>query len=82
MAANQATLSDEQRKRLNLMRYGMMVIPVVAWGIAFSYPFLIVNAFNQDWISTVLIPSLVVAAVTGVICVAVFWAYKRFVLKI
>lgn len=82
MAANQATLSDEQRKRLNLMRYGMMVIPVVAWVIAFSYPFLIVNAFNQDWISTVLIPSLVVAAVTGVICVAVFWAYKRFVLKI
>ncbi len=82
MAANQATLSDEQRKRLNLMRYGMMVIPVVAWVIAFSYPFLIVNAFNQDWISTVLIPSLVVAAVTGVICFAVFWAYKRFVLKI
>ena len=36
----------------------------------------------QDWVSAALIPSLIVAAVTGVICFAVFWAYKRFVLKI
>ncbi|MBI4673754.1 MAG: hypothetical protein HY741_19070 [Chloroflexi bacterium] len=76
------TVSDAQRKRLNLLRYGMMVIPVVAWVVAFSYPFLLANAFGQDGIATALISSLVIAVVTGVICFAVYWAYKRFVLKI
>ena len=83
MSVTQAnTMTDDQRKRLNLFRYGMMVIPVVAWVVAFAYPFLFANAFNQDWITTALIPSLIVAAVTGVICYVVYWAYKRFVLKV
>ncbi len=80
--AETKTLSPEQTKRLNLFRYGMMVIPVVAWVIAFAYPFLVLNAFNQDWLMAALIPSLIVAAITGVVCYAAFWAYKRFVLKV
>lgn len=82
MAAAQTTMTAEQRKRLNLFRYGMMVIPVVAWVVAFAYPFLFANAFNQNWISAALIPSLIIAAVVGVICFAVYWAYKKFVLKV
>ncbi len=77
----QSATTDPNQRKLNMVRYGMMVIPVVAWVVAFAYPFLVSNAFQQDWISAALIPSLIIAVVVGVICFAVFWAYKRFVLK-
>lgn len=81
MASN-SNLTEAQRKQLNIMRYAMMVIPVVAWVVAFAPVFLVSNAFAQNWIGDALIPSLIIAVVVGVICFGVFWAYKRFVLKI
>lgn len=75
-------VTDDQRKRLNLFRYGMMVIPVVAWLVAFAPVFLVSNGMGQNWISDALIPSLIVAVVVGVICFLIFQGYKRMVLKI
>lgn len=74
-------MQDTEKRRMNVLRFGLMVIPPVAWAVAFAYPFLIANAFGQDWIGLALIPSLVVAVVVGIVCAAVWFAYKRLVFK-
>jgi hypothetical protein len=73
--------TDPKLRKLNLVRYGLMVIPVVAWMIAFAPIFLASNGLRQNWVSDALIPSLIIAAVVGVICAAVYYGYKRFVLS-
>jgi len=78
----QSATTDPKVRRLNLVRYGLMVIPIVAWMVAFAPPFLFSKGVGMDWISDALIPSLVTAAVVGVVCALVYFAYKRFVLKI
>ncbi len=72
---------DPKVRRLNLMRYGLMVIPVVAWAVSFAYLFLVSNAFSQNWIGDAMIPSLTIAVIVGVVCAAVYYGYKRFVLN-
>jgi hypothetical protein len=78
-------MADDKRKRLNVFRYGMMVIPVVAWVITFSYLFLLSNFFAPNTMDA-LVPSMIwslgVVAVVGVVCFAAYWAYKRFVLQV
>ena len=81
MASN-SSLTEAQRKQMNLLRYALMVIPVVAWVVYFAPIFLVSNAFAQNWFMDALVPSLIVAVVVGVICFGIFWAYKRYVLKI
>ncbi len=74
--------TDPKVRRLNLVRYGLMVIPIVAWMIAFAPVFLASNGMGQNWISDALIPSLITAAIVAVICAAVYYGYKRFVLNL
>lgn len=81
MASN-SSLTEAQRKQMNIVRYALMVIPVVAWVVAFAPVFLVSNAFGQNWIADALIPSLIDAIIVGIICFGIYWAYKRFVLKI
>lgn len=76
MASN-PSLTETQRKQLNLTRYGLMVVPIVAWVVAFAMLFSVRNDFGDA-----LVPSLITLVIVAVICYAVFWAYKRFVLKI
>jgi hypothetical protein len=77
----QNATTDPKQRRLNIVRYGLMVIPVVAWMIAFAPVFLASNGLGQNWISDALIPSLITAAIVGVVCAGVYYAYKRFVLN-
>lgn len=74
-------MQDADKKRANLMRFGLMAIPPVAWGVAFSYLFLVANGFRLDWISEALIPSLVDAIVVGIVCAIVWMVYERVVVK-
>jgi|GEM_PF-2898162 hypothetical protein len=73
-------MQDADKKRANIMRFGLMAIPPIAWGVAFSYLFLIANGFRMDWITEALIPSLVDAVVVGIVCVIVWFVYERVVL--
>lgn len=79
-AKTEAPVSPEQ-KRANILRFGLMTIPPVAWAVSFSIPFMMANGAGQDWVSLALIPSLVTAVVVGVICVIVWFAYTRYVLR-
>ncbi len=77
----QNATTDPKQRKLNLVRYGLMVIPIVAWIIAFAPVFLVSNGLGENWIGDALIPSLIMAAVVGVICAAVYYGYKKFVLN-
>ena len=74
-------MQNTDTKRVNIVRFGLMTIPAIAWAVAFSYLFLIANGFRLDWISEALIPSLIYAVVVGIVCVVVWYAYKMIVLK-
>ncbi len=71
---------DLDKRRLNIVRYGLMVIPPVAWVVAFAPLFMLSNGLGMNWISEALIPSLIETAVVAVVCVAVWYLYKRAVL--
>ncbi len=71
---------DVDKRRLNIVRYGLMVIPVVAWVVAFAPLFMLSNGLGMNWISDALIPSLIEALVVAVICAAVYYLYKRAIL--
>lgn len=74
-------MQDADKKRANVVRFGLMVIPPLAWAITFSYLFLIARGLYVDWIGAALIPSLINAVVVAVVCVVVWFAYLRLVLK-
>jgi hypothetical protein len=74
-------MQEADKKRANTMRFGLLAIPPVAWGVAFSYLFLVANGFRMDWVTEALIPRLVDTIVVGILCVIVWFAYERVVLK-
>ncbi len=71
---------DLDKRRLNIVRYGLMVIPPVAWAVAFAPLFMLTNGLGMNWINDALIPSLIEAIVVAVVCVAVYYIYKRAIL--
>ena len=77
----QTATTDPKQHSLNLVRYGLMVIPVVAWVVAFAPMFMLSNGLGLNWVSDALIPSLITAAIVGAICAVVYFVYKRMVLK-
>lgn len=74
-------MQEADKKRANTMRFALMAIPPLAWAISFSYLFLIANGFRLDWVQQALVPSLIQAAVVGIVCIIVWLAYERFLLK-
>lgn len=76
--------SSEQR-RANIMRFGLMAIPPIAWAVTFAPLFLVSNGFygigSGYWIGDALIPSLIVVVVVAAVCIGVWFAYKRLVLR-
>ena len=74
-------MQESDKKRANTVRFGLMAIPPVAWAISFSYLFLIANGFRMDWVQAALVPSLIQGAVVGIVCILVWLAYERFMLK-
>jgi hypothetical protein len=76
----QAAMNTNEQHRAKILRFGLMAIPPIAWGVAFAPLFLLSNGLHLDWITLALIPSLIEAAVVGVVCYIVWFAYKRLIL--
>ena len=70
-------IDSSEERRSNVLRFGLLAIPPVAWAVAFAPLFLVSNGFRMDWVDMALIPSLVEAFVVGMICYAVWLAYDR-----
>ena len=75
-------MQEADKKRANTVRFGLMAIPPIAWGIAFSYLFVVANGFRMDWIGEALVPSLVDTVVVAIVCAIVWFFYVRVVLKV
>ncbi len=74
-------MKEADVKKANIVRYGLMVIPPVAWVVAFAPLFLISNGARMDWVRDALVPSLIEAVVVGVVCIIVWYAYKRIAIR-
>jgi len=74
-------LNEAARRRLNIVRFGLMAIPPIAWAISFSLPFIVARGLGANWISIALIPSLIQTAIVAVICVIVWFVYKSLVIR-
>jgi uncharacterized protein with PQ loop repeat len=75
-------LSDDERK-LSVVTFWLFVVAVFAWVIPFTVLFVLNLTTHAvgGAISAALLPSLLTFAVTAVLCVIVFFAYKKLVLK-
>ncbi|MGC8827392.1 MAG: hypothetical protein ACP5TV_10350 [Anaerolineae bacterium] len=74
-------LDEAVRRRLNIVRFGLMVIPPIAWAISFSLPFIVARGLGANWISLALIPSLIQTAIVAVICIITWFVYKGVVTR-
>lgn len=70
-------MKDSEMKKNKIVRYGLMVIPPIAWVVGFAPLFIISNGAKQDWVGDALIPSLIEAVVVGAVCIIVWSAYRR-----
>lgn len=80
MAKNR-TPEEVERRKLNIVRFGLMVIPPIAFALSFSLPFVLYRAVGEDWVGKALVPSLIQTAVVAVVCVIVWFIYKRAVTR-
>ena len=79
-----ASLTDATQRRANVFRYGLMLIPPVAFAVSVSVPFMLARGAGLDIgsiISLAIIPALLWAVGAGILCFLVWIAYKRVVLK-
>lgn len=74
-------LDEAVRRRLNIVRFGLMAIPPIAWAISFSLPFIVARGLGANWISLALIPSLIQTAIVAAICVITWFVYKSVVTR-
>jgi hypothetical protein len=42
-------LDEAVRRRLNIVRFGLMAIPPIAWAISFSLPFIVARGLGASW---------------------------------
>ncbi len=61
-------------RRLNLVRYGMIIIVVLAFGITSAYSLFA----NLGAIMPSLVSGLIAGVVTGVVMIAVYFGYAAF----
>lgn len=74
-------MDESVRRRLNIVRFGLMAIPPVAWVISFSLPFIVARGLGANWVSLALIPSLIQTAIVAAICIIVWFVYKSLVTR-
>ncbi len=78
-------LTDEEKK-LSVLTFWLFVVAVFSWVLPFTVLFLLglvqEAAGAGKAFSTALMPSLVTFVVSAVLCVIVYFAYKKVVLKI
>ena len=78
-------LTDEEKK-LNVVTFWLFVVTIFSWVLPFTVLF-VIGLVQQSLgigsaFSTALIPSLMTLVVSAVLCVIVYFAYKKVVLKI
>jgi len=72
---------ETTKRRLNLVKFGLLVIPLIAWAISFSLPFVVARGVGANWVDIALIPSLIQTAVVAVVCLIVWFVYKGVVTR-
>ena len=76
-------LTDDEKK-LSVVTFWLFVVAVFAWVI----PFVVLFVFNLlthvvgRAMSAALLPSILTFAVTAVLCVVVYYVYRKVILKI
>ena len=74
-------MQESERRKLNIVRYGLMAIPPVAWTVAFAPLYMFSHTAQMDWVADAFIPSLIEAVVVGAVCAVVWFAYKKAAMK-
>jgi hypothetical protein len=76
-------LSDEEKK-LSVVTFWLFVVVVFAWVIPFVVLFVLNLTTNPvgGAMSAALLPSLLTLVVTAVLCIIVYFAYKKIVAKL
>lgn len=64
-------------RRLNLVRYGMVIIVVLAFGITAAYG-IFANLTASNIVVAAVIDALIAAVITGVAMVAVYFGYAAY----
>lgn len=65
--------------RLRLLRYGLLVVVVVAFVVSISYP--VVALHDKGQVGDFFGRSILYSAVVGVICVAIYFVYSYILQK-
>ena len=75
-------LSD-QDKKLSVVTFWLFVVCVFAWVVPFAVLFVLNLTTNPvgGALVAALMPSLTALVVTAVLCIIVFYAYKKLVIK-
>lgn len=71
-------MTEDQQKRLNLFRYGLLLVVVVA--LVITPTFLVIGTANFIETSAVVMWTVVNTAVVAAIAVGVYQLYKRWLL--
>jgi hypothetical protein len=72
-------MTEDKQKRLNLLRYGLLVVVVVALTLTPAW-FRIASLGLAGW-GTVIMWTVLVTAVVAAICYGVYTAYKSMLLR-
>ena len=71
-------MDEKNLRKLNLVRFGLTLVPFVAWALVFTPLYLISNTARLDWIQIALIPSIGEALVVAVVCAVIYFMYKYY----
>jgi hypothetical protein len=71
-------MSEKNQRKLNLVRFGMTLVPFVAWAIVFTPLYLISSTARLDWVQIALVPSIGVAIVVAITCAILYFIYKYY----
>lgn len=79
------SLTDEE-KRLRVVAFWLFVVAVFSWAVPFAVLF-VLGLMGQvagagSAFSVAFVPSLITFLVSAVLCVIVFFAYKKLILKL
>ena len=73
-------MNEKNQRKLNLIRFGLTLIPFVAWAMVFTRLYLISSTARLDWVQIALVPSIgeaVVVVVHGAVDVLVETGVRR-----
>lgn len=71
-------MDEKSRRKLNLVRFGLTLIPFVAWAMVFTPLYLISSTARLDWVQIALIPSIGESIVVAVTCAVIYFIYKYY----